>query len=197
MILDIFWISSTWLISNRAKIHSVCQRGSLGIQYPWSTDRLDRVCSHKVYIGLTCVLIADIIEMDTRKSPKEKLKCIVDCSRSIFEALRKSSQSTNEHSSVASADDFLPVFIFVILKANPPRLKSNINYITRFSSPARLNSGEGGYFFTNVVSYGLCLGHFYMRAEFSGDVPDELHRAIFEFINARVLPGIPKRATIG
>jgi len=36
-----------------------------------------------------------------------------------------------------------------------------------------------------------------MRAEFSGDVPDELHRAIFEFINARVLPGIPKRATIG
>ena len=94
----------------------------------------------------------DIIELDTKRSPKDKLSCIVDCSRRIFEALKLSSEASGIGAgSVASADDFLPVFIFIILKANPPRLKSNINYITRFACPSRLNSGEGGYFFTNMV----------------------------------------------
>jgi hypothetical protein len=50
-----------------------------------------------------------------------------------------------------SADEFLPALIYVILKANPLQLKSNVNYILQYRHPQRLMS-EPGYFFTHVVS---------------------------------------------
>jgi len=88
--------------------------------------------------------INDILELDGSRCPQDKLASVVTCSKAVFAVLQAGGTEQ------ASADDFLPALIYILLKANPPRIWSNINFITRFSNESRLRSGEEGYYFTNL-----------------------------------------------
>ncbi|KAL7644123.1 UNVERIFIED_CONTAM: hypothetical protein RMT77_004946 [Armadillidium vulgare] len=90
-------------------------------------------------------IITDLIEIDSKRVPSAKLRLLVSASHQVLNLLKKSSGG-----SPASADDFLPALIFCVIRANPPLLQSNICYVTNFAQQSCLQSGEAGYFFTNL-----------------------------------------------
>ncbi|CAG9783445.1 unnamed protein product [Diatraea saccharalis] len=98
-------------------------------------DRNQHACRQLVYKA-----ISELLGMDSAASPGGKLARVRRCCRHVLALC----------GAPASADDLLPALIFTVLKANPPRLVSNINFVTRFCNAQRLMTGEGGYYFTNL-----------------------------------------------
>ncbi|TPP56118.1 hypothetical protein FGIG_07566 [Fasciola gigantica] len=114
-----------------------------------------------------------LIKMNSLYASEDKLMQIVQCCLNVFDSLKihfqnaqqKAEQSAPAEGSCtsdgkgdettlvtgANADDFLPTLIWVVLTANPPLLHSNLQFIMRFANQKRLNSGQAGYFFTNLV----------------------------------------------
>ncbi|XP_043720001.1 vacuolar protein sorting-associated protein 9A-like isoform X2 [Telopea speciosissima] len=94
----------------------------------------------------------ELQKMNAFKSPREKLLCVLNCCRVINNLLLNVSMSA--HHVLAGADDFLPVLIYVTIKANPPQLHSNLKFIQLFRRQSKLVS-EVAYHFTNVMSAKL------------------------------------------
>ncbi|XP_075069026.1 rab5 GDP/GTP exchange factor-like [Mixophyes fleayi] len=93
--------------------------------------------------GIACAVTA-LVEVDSKRAPQDKLSCVSRACIYLFKAIQSCKKEP------ATADDFLSCLIYTMLKANPPRLLSNLQYITRFCNPKRLTTGECGYCFTNL-----------------------------------------------
>ncbi|KDP36696.1 hypothetical protein JCGZ_07987 [Jatropha curcas] len=91
----------------------------------------------------------ELQKINASKAPREKLLCIMSCCRVINNLLLNASISENHV--LGGADDFLPVLIYVMIKANPPLLHSNLKFIQLYRRQAKLVS-EAAYYFTNIVS---------------------------------------------
>ncbi|KAK4490091.1 hypothetical protein RD792_000747 [Penstemon davidsonii] len=91
----------------------------------------------------------ELQKINMYKAPRDKLVCILNCCKVISNLLINASLASNgDH---PGADEFLPVLIYVTIKANPPQLHSNLSYIQRFRRETRLVA-EAAYFFTNMLS---------------------------------------------
>ncbi|GJN89339.1 hypothetical protein Rhopal_002319-T1 [Rhodotorula paludigena] len=85
----------------------------------------------------------ELCKMNQYKAPRDKLICVLNCCKVIFGLIR------HVGSGEEGADAFIPFLIYVVIKANPQHLVSNLQYIQRFRNPEKL-SGEGGYYLSSL-----------------------------------------------
>ncbi|BGP32017.1 hypothetical protein JCM10296v2_003796 [Rhodotorula toruloides] len=85
----------------------------------------------------------ELRKMNQYKAPRDKLICVLNCCKVIFGLIR------HVASGEEGADTFIPFLIYVVIKANPDHLVSNLQYIQRFRNPEKL-SGEGGYYLSSL-----------------------------------------------
>jgi hypothetical protein len=111
--------------------------------------------------------------MNNYKAPRDKLICILNCCKVIFGKFGFIAKHTYAIRVLTSniylglmkhmegdegADVFLPLLIYVVIRANPPRLISNVQYVIPLLiiyayANCHLKS-EAGYYLTNLVSCG-------------------------------------------
>ncbi|KAL8174320.1 UNVERIFIED_CONTAM: GTPase-activating protein and VPS9 domain-containing protein 1 [Gekko kuhli] len=92
---------------------------------------------------------SEIRTISAYKTPRDKLQCILRMCSTIMNLL-----SLANEDSVPGADDFVPVLVFVLIKANPPCLLSTVQYISSFY--ASCLTGEESYWwmqFTAAVEF--------------------------------------------
>lgn len=137
------------LIFNRIAIAS--EEKDLAIQnrissHHWITaPMLDTVLNENIPAAHDAIYkaINALIELDSKTTPQDKIKSIMECKSFTEDAIRASSSSSG-----INADSFLPALIYIVLKAKPPRLHSNIRFLSDFSQP----TGEELYYLANLDS---------------------------------------------
>ena len=90
----------------------------------------------------------ELRKMETFDAPCDKIACVVNCCSVLFSVLNL---ARGDGDSRPGADDFLPVFIFVVLRARVPNLWVHSEYVRKFRNPADLMS-KAGYCFVNLQS---------------------------------------------
>lgn len=86
-------------------------------------------------------------DTDERMSPVEKLNCLVECITIIVNVLELCSNSD----AGISSDDSLPIIIYIVIKAQPKWMYSNLNYINKFRDQSKMLA-QSGFCFSQIQS---------------------------------------------
>ncbi|KAI8869620.1 hypothetical protein GQ42DRAFT_102544, partial [Ramicandelaber brevisporus] len=103
--------------------------------------------------GFLKIAISELYKMNTFKAPRDKLICILNCCTVIYGLLNHHSnvsKGKKSNTSEVNADQFLPALIYIIIRANPPELVSNVMYISRFRT-TDLMRAESEYYLTSFM----------------------------------------------
>ena len=104
-------------------------------------------------------------QLDVYVTPEEKLNCIKEACNMLSRALPHD----------AGADDFLPLLIYAVLKAQLHSLQTNMEFVSRYVDPEE-KFGEGYCFFTHLVSACTFL---------SQTKPEDVTKALRKQLSAR------------
>ncbi|TFK80324.1 hypothetical protein K466DRAFT_667720 [Polyporus arcularius HHB13444] len=131
----------------------------------------------------------ELLKINHYKAPRDKLICILNCCKVIFGLIRHLHKDE-------SADTFVPILIYVVIKANPPHLLSNVEFIQRFRNPTKLQS-EAGYYLSSLmgaVSFIETMDH----SSLSNITQEEFERNVEEAIQSLPSTGsqTPERGVV-
>jgi hypothetical protein len=161
-----------------------------------TAEHLDIKCAHALYVQymkrrneapkeylqardydfLTEVLeqpMTFLREMETARSPQDKLMCVKRCTMAIAQLLK----SCRQDGSLPGADELVPMMIYVVKCCNPRNLHSNLKYLQRYTRPSQMIA-EAGYLLTNFVSGVFFLDN--VDAKALTIEPEEFDRAILQ-----------------
>ncbi|EME87588.1 uncharacterized protein MYCFIDRAFT_13044, partial [Pseudocercospora fijiensis CIRAD86] len=85
----------------------------------------------------------ELLKINSYRAPRDKVICVLNCCKVIFGFLRNAKADQ-------SADAFVPLLIYTVLRAHPDNLVSNVQYIWRFRNPDKLG-GEAGYYMSSLM----------------------------------------------
>ncbi|KAF1356858.1 hypothetical protein BDV97DRAFT_374480 [Delphinella strobiligena] len=85
----------------------------------------------------------ELLKINSYRAPRDKVICVLNCCKVIFGFLKNSKGDQ-------SADSFVPLLIYTVLRANPEHLVSNVQYILRFRNQEKLG-GEAGYYISSLM----------------------------------------------
>lgn len=85
----------------------------------------------------------ELLKINTYRAPRDKVVCVLNSCKVIFGYLRNTKADT-------SADAFIPLLIYTVLRAKPEHLASNVQYIGRFRNQDKL-TGEAGYYMSSLM----------------------------------------------
>ena len=101
----------------------------------------------KIYINQLSNAVVWIKKIDEAKSIREKLSCISNAYNTMNNTIKFSSGKNDN----AGQDELTPIFQYIIIKAQPRRIFSNINYIKCFLDDLAL-TGELGFLLSQMES---------------------------------------------
>ncbi|KAK4560387.1 hypothetical protein LTR86_005583 [Recurvomyces mirabilis] len=94
----------------------------------------------KKFLGLAQ---QELLKINSYRAPRDKVICVLNCCKVIFGFLKSAKADQ-------SADAFIPLLIYTVLRARPESLVSNVQYIWRFRNQDKLG-GEAGYYMSSLM----------------------------------------------
>ena len=100
--------------------------------------------------------MAQVMELN---SPTKQMRCLVDAARSIYKTIDvEHRQKAGDKPRVVAADEFTPIFIFVISRSGARQLCTLAELLWQLADPQQL-SGELGYYLSQLSSALQCVRH--------------------------------------